>query len=143
MGLDINKTLPDGTSAGYWKVGHIESWTPAPSSEGFGCNLWVDGYATHAYREAGANSIMNQMYSCPYTGAKDLFEYMDLTGVSGEVTGAKRLGPDFPAGWDWRDNGVSGWMESSDDIRSGAYDWIKVCVPYFSGATDQWTVGEA
>jgi hypothetical protein len=82
------------------------------------------------------------MYNCPYSGASDYYEYEDLTGVSGVVTGSKRLGPDLPAGWDWAENGVSGWMQRSDDLRSGAYVWLKNCVPFFSGATDAFTVGE-
>ena len=82
------------------------------------------------------------MYTCNYASGTDLYEYEDLTGVSGVVTGQQRLGPDFPPGWDSAENGVSGWMQRSDDERSGAYDWLKVCVPFFSGATDQWTAGE-
>jgi len=33
-------------------------------------------------------------------------------------------------------------MQRSDDIRSGAYNWLRVCVPFFSGATDALAEGE-
>ena len=65
----------------------------------------------------------------------DHYPYADLTGVSGEVTGTQRLGPDLPENWSWTENGVSGWMADSSDIRNGAQEWALVCVPAFSGAT--------
>merc|ERR1712110_532980 len=30
-------------------------------------------------------------------------------------------------------------MQRSDDIRSGAYTWVKNCVPFFSGSVDSIT----
>ena len=64
----------------------------------------------------------------------DYYSYDMLTGVSGEVTGQKRVGPDLPDGWSWTENSVSGWMSSSSDIRNGAQTWALNCVPAFSGA---------
>ena len=142
MGLNLNYSKEDGQAAAYWKITRLENWFNIASHTGGGTNVNVGGYTSHAYREAGAPEVENNMYMCNYSGAKDYYEYEDLTGVSGVVTGSQRLGPALPAGWDWAANGVSGWMESSNDERSGAYDWLKVCVPFFSGATDQWTVGE-
>ena len=142
MGLNLDYTRNDGQSAKYWKISRLENWFHEGTHSSGGTNVNVEGFTTHAYREAGAPSIENNMYTCNYASGTDLYEYQDLTGVSGVVTGEKRLGPDLPPGWDTFENGVSGWMQRSNDERSGAYDWLKVCVPFFSGATDQWTVGE-
>jgi hypothetical protein len=142
MGLNLNYTREDGQSANYWKISRLENWFDGTTGPQYGTNVNVEGFTTFAYREAGAPSIENNMYTCNYASGTDLYEYEDLTGVSGVVTGQKRLGPDLPPGWDPAENGVSGWMQRSDDERSGAYDWLQVCVPFFSGATSQLTRGE-
>ena len=142
MGLNLDFTREDGQSANYCKISRLENWFDGTTGPQYGTNVNVEGFTTFSYREAGAPSIENNMYTCDYASGTDLYEYEDQTGVSGVVTGQKRLGPDLPPGWDSAENGVSGWMQRSDDERSGAYDWLKVCIPFFSGATDQWTVGE-
>ena len=141
MGLNITKTQENGVSASYWKIAGMQTWYDGYNAGH--CTVHLQGYTTHGYRESGANSVMDFHQDCPYSGATDYYSYEDLTGVSGVITGSQRLGPALPSDWSWKDNGVSGWMDSSNDIRSGAYDWVKVCSPYFSGATDEWTVGEA
>jgi|TARA_R110000744_G_scaffold369018_1_gene479094 hypothetical protein len=139
MGLNLNFTRPDGQSVNYWKISRLENWFGGYNDGG--TNVNVIGYTSQAYREAGSPSIEGNMYGSAYGSGTDLYEYNDLTGVSGVVTGQQREVP-LPAGWNPLENGVSGWMQRSDDERSGAYDWLKVCVPFFSGATDEWTVGE-
>jgi len=139
MGLNLDFTKSDGQTVNYWKISRLENWFH--DYNGGGTNVNVAGYTSHAYREAGAPSIENNMYTSQYWSGTDSYSYTDLTGVSGEVTGQQRETP-LPSGWNPLENGVSGWMQRSDDERSGAYDWLKVCVPFFSGATDEWTVGE-
>jgi len=142
MGLNLNYTKEDGQQAFYWKVSRVENWFQGTTGPDYGSNINTLGFTNETYRDQGAPSVADNMFNCPYSGAKDYYEYADLTGVSGEVTGTKRLGPALPADWDWAENGVSGWMQRSDDIRSGAYVWLKNCVPFFSGATDALTEGE-
>jgi hypothetical protein len=142
MGLNVNYSKEDGQRANYWKISRVENWFQGTSGTDYGSNLNTLGFTNETYRDQGAPSVDGNMYNCPYSGASDYYEYEDLTGVSGVVTGSKRLGPDLPAGWDWAENGVSGWMQRSDDLRSGAYVWLKNCVPFFSGSTDAFAVGE-
>ena len=144
MGLNLNYTKPDGQQANYWKISRVEDWFQGTegTDPGYMANVNSLGFTDETYRNAGAPSVDGNMFNCPYSGAVDMYSYQDLTGVSGEVTGAQRLGPPLPAGWDWAENGVSGWMQRSDDIRSGAYTWLKNCVPFFSGATDALAAGE-
>ena len=142
MGLNLNYTKDDGQQADYWKISRVENWFQGTTGPDYGSNINTLGFTNETYRDQGAPSVADNMFNCPYSGAVDYYEYADLTGVSGEVTGTKRLGPPLPAGWDWAENGVSGWMQRSDDIRSGAYVWLKNCVPFFSGATDALTEGE-
>ena len=112
MGLNLNYTKADGQQANYWKISRVENWFQGTTGPQYGSNVNTLGFTNETYRNQG------------------------------EVTGQKRLGPPLPAGWDWAENGVSGWMQRSDDIRSGAYVWLKNCVPFFSGATDALTEGE-
>ena len=142
MGLNLNYTKDDGRQADYWKISRVENWFQGTTGPDYGSNINTLGFTNETYRDQGAPSVADNMFNCPYSGAIDYYDYEDLTGVSGEVTGSKRLGPALPAGWDWAENGVSGWMQRSDDIRSGAYVWLKTCVPFLSGATDALTVGE-
>ena len=142
MGLNLNYTKDDGRQADYWKISRVENWFQGTTGPDYGSNINTLGFTNETYRDQGAPSVADNMFNCPYSGAIDYYDYEDLTGVSGEVTGSKRLGPALPAGWDWAENGVSGWMQRSDDIRSGAYVWLKTCVPFFSGATDALTEGE-
>ena len=142
MGLNLNYTKEDGQQAFYWKVSRVENWFQGTTGPDYGSNINTLGFTNETYRDQGAPSVADNMFNCPYSGAIDYYDYEDLTGGSGEVTGSKRLGPALPAGWDWAENGVSGWMQRSDDIRSGAYVWLKTCVPFFSGATDALTEGE-
>ena len=142
MGLNLNYTKDDGQQAFYWKVSRVENWFQGTTGPDYGSNINTLGFTNETYRDQGAPSVGDNMFNCPYSGAVDYYEYADLTGVSGEVTGTKRLGPALPSDWDWAENGVSGWMQRSDDIRSGAYVWLKNCVPFFSGATDALTEGE-
>ena len=142
MGLNLNYTKEDGQQAFYWKISRVENWFQGTTGPDYGSNINTLGFTNETYRNQGAPSVADNMFNCPYSGAKDYYDYQDLTGVSGEVTGTKRLGPALPSDWDWAENGVSGWMQRSDDIRSGAYVWLKNCVPFFSGATDALTEGE-
>ena len=142
MGLNLNYTKDDGQEAFYWKVSRVENWFQGTNGPGYASNINTLGFTNETHRNQGAPSVADNMFNCPYSGAKDYYDYVDLTGVSGEVTGTKRLGPPLPDDWDWAENGVSGWMQRSDDIRSGAYVWLKNCVPFFSGATDALTEGE-
>lgn len=142
MGLNLNYTKDDGQQAFYWKISRVENWFQGTTGPDYGSNINTLGFTNETYRDQGAPSVADNMFNCPYSGAIDYYEYADLTGVSGEVTGTKRLGPALPSDWDWAENGVSGWMQRSDDIRSGAYVWLKNCVPFFSGATDALTEGE-
>ena len=144
MGLNLNYTKPDGQQANYWKISRVEDWFQgtAGTQAGYAANVNSIGFTAESYRNAGAPSVDGNMFNCPYSGAVDMYSYQDMTGVSGELTGSQRLGPDLPAGWDWAENGVSGWMQRSDDIRSGAYTWLQNCVPFFSGATDALAEGE-
>ena len=142
MGLNLNYTKEDGQQAFYWKISRVENWFQGTTGPDYGSNINTLGFTNETYRNQGAPSVADNMFNCPYSGAIDYYEYADLTGVSGEVTGTKRLGPALPSDWNWAENGVSGWMQRSDDIRSGAYVWLKNCVPFFSGATDALTEGE-
>lgn len=142
MGLNLNYTKEDGQQAFYWKISRVENWFQGTTGPDYGSNINTLGFTNETYRNQGAPSVADNMFNCPYSGAIDYYDYQDLTGVSGEVTGKKRLGPALPVDWDWAENGVSGWMQRSDDIRSGAYVWLKNCVPFFSGATDALTEGE-
>ena len=142
MGLNVNYSKEDGQQANYWKISRFENWFQGTSGTDYGSNINTLGFTNETYRNQGAPSVDANMYNCPYSGASDYYESEDLTGVSGVVTGSQRLGPPLPAGWDWAENGVSGWMQRSDDMRSGAYVWLKNCVPFFSGATDALTAGE-
>ena len=142
MGLNLNYTKDDGQQADYWKISRVENWFQGTTGPDYGSNINTLGFTNETYRDQGAPSVADNMFNCPYSGEIDYYDYEELTGVSGEVTGSKRLGPALPAGWDWAENGVSGWMQRSDDIRSGAYVWLKTCVPFFSGATDALTEGE-
>ena len=142
MGLNLNYTKEDGQQAFYWKISRVENWFQGTTGPDYGSNINTLAFTNETYRNQGAPSVADNMFNCPYSGAIDYYEYADLTGVSGEVTGTKRLGPALPSDWDWAENGVSGWMQRSDDIRSGAYVWLKNCVPFFSGATDALTEGE-
>jgi|TARA_R110001583_G_scaffold113978_1_gene264447 hypothetical protein len=142
MGLNLNYSKEDGQQADYWKISRVENWFQGTTGPDYGSNVNTLGFTNETYRDAGAPSIDGNMNMCPYASGKDYYEYEDLTGVSGVVTGSQRLGPPLPDGWDWTENGVSGWMQRSDDIRSGAYTWLKVCVPFFSGATDALAAGE-
>ena len=143
MGLNLNYTKPDGQAANYWKISRVEDWFQGtdPESAQYMANVNTLGFTSEAYRNAGAPSVDGNMYNCTYASGTDYYQWHDLTGVSGEVTGSEREVP-LPDGWDPLENGVSGWMQRSDDIRSGAYTWLKVCVPFFSGATDALTRGE-
>ena len=120
-------TTDAGSTLNYWDYGRI----------------W--GYHDVDYYNDGKPAIDKyKSYSCNYVSGTDHYPYEDLyndlTGVSGvitgrEITGQQRLGPPLPANWSWTDNGVSGWMADSSDIRNGAEAWALVCVPEFSGAT--------
>ena len=142
MGLNLNYAKDDGQQADYWKISRVENWFQGTTGPQYGSNVNTLRFTNETYRDQGAPSVDGHMYECPYSGAKDYYDYEDLTNASGEVTGSQRLGPALHAGWDWAENGVSGWMQRSDDIRSGAYVWLKTCVPFFSGATDALTEGE-
>jgi hypothetical protein len=142
MGLNLNYTKEDGQQAFYWKISRVENWFQGTTGPDYGSNINTLGFTNETYRNQGAPSVADNMFNCPYSGAIDYYDYQDLTGVSGEVTGKKRLGPALAVDRDWAENGVSGWMQRSDDIRSGAYVWLKNCVPFFSGATDALTEGE-
>ena len=142
MGLNLNYTKDDGRQADYWKISRVENWFQGTTGPDYGSNINTLGFTNETYRDQGAPSVADNMFNCPYSGAIDYYDSDALTGVSGEVTGANRLGPALPAGWDWAENGVSGWMQRSYDIRSGAYVWLKTCVPFFSGAPDALTEGE-
>jgi len=128
-------TTDAGSTLNYWDFGRIEFNTSAPDhkDQSASVNMW--GYHDITYRTAGSPPIDKyKSYNCNYVSGTDYYPYQDLTGVSGEVTGTKRLGPDLPANWSWTANSVSGWMADSSDIRNGAQYWALHCVPEFSGA---------
>ena len=107
MGLNLNYTKEDGQQAFYWKVSRVENWFQGTTGPDYGSNINTLGFTNETYRDQGAPSVADNMFNCPYSGAVDYYEYADLTGVSGEVTGTKRLGPALPADWDWAENGVT------------------------------------
>ena len=128
-------TTDAGSTLNYWDFGIIEFNTSDPDhkNQSASVNMW--GYHDITYRTAGSPPIDKyKSYVCNYVSGTDHYPYQDLTGVSGEITGTKRLGPDLPANWSWTANSVSGWMADSSDIRNGAEAWALVCVPDFSGA---------
>ena len=96
MGLNVNYSKEDGQQANYWKISRVENWFQGTSGTDYGSNLNTLGFTNETYRDQGAPSVDGNMYNCPYSGASDYYEYEDLTGVSGVVTGSKRLGPDLP-----------------------------------------------
>tara|TARA_R110000824_G_scaffold11183_3_gene48498 strand:- start:5466 stop:5927 length:462 start_codon:yes stop_codon:yes gene_type:complete len=138
-------TTDAGSTLNYWDYGRIEFNTSAPKHADQSANVNFWGYHDVDYYNDGKPAIDKyKSYSCNYVSGTDHYPYEDLyndlTGVSGvitgrEITGQQRLGPPLPANWSWTDNGVSGWMADSSDIRNGAEAWALVCVPEFSGAT--------
>ena len=136
MGLYKSITTDAGSTLNYWDYGIVEVNTSAPTADQQNANVNIWGYTDVSYYNDGAPPVERwNSYSCGMVSGTDHYPYMDLTGVSGVVTGTKRLGPDLPANWSWTENSVSGWMASSSDIRNGAEAWALVCVPAFSGAT--------
>ena len=128
-------TTDAGSTLNYWDFGRIEFNTSAPDHANQSANVNMWGYHDISYRTAGSPPIdKNKSYSCNYVSGTDHYPYVDLTGVSGAVTGTQRLGPALPSGWSWTANSVSGWMANTSDIRNGAEAWALVCVPDFSGA---------
>ena len=138
-------TTDAGSTLNYWDYGRIEFNTSAPKHADQSANVNFWGYHDVDYYNDGKPAIDKyKSYSCNYVSGTDHYPYEDLyndlTGGSGvitgrEITGQQRLGPPLPANWSWTDNGVSGWMADSSDIRNGAEAWALVCVPEFSGAT--------
>jgi hypothetical protein len=129
-------TTDAGSTLNYWDYGKIEFNTSAPNHADQSANVNFWGYHDVNYYDDKKPAIDKyKSYSCNYVSGTDHYPYMDLTGVSGVVTGSQRLGPALPANWSWTANSVSGWMASSSDIRNGAEAWALVCVPEFSGAT--------
>ena len=136
MGLYKSITTDAGSTLNYWDYGIVEVNTSAPTADQQNANVNIWGYTDVSYYNAGAPPVERwNTYSCGMVSGTDHYPYADLTGVSGVVTGTKRLGPALPAGWSWTANSVSGWMANSSDIRNGAEAWALVCVPAFSGAT--------
>ena len=135
MGLYKEITTDAGSTLSYWDYGIVEVNTSASTAADQNANVNIWGYHDVDYYNNDAPPIERwNSYSCGMVTATDHYPYMDLTGVSGVVTGTKRLGPDLPDGWSWTENSVSGWMASSSDIRNGAQAWALVCIPAFSGA---------
>ena len=89
MGLNLNYTKPDGQQAFYWKISRVEDWFQGTegTDPGYNANVNSLGFTNETYRNAGAPSVDGNMFNCPYSGAADFYQYQDLTGVSGEVTG--------------------------------------------------------
>ena len=133
MGLYKEITTEAGSTLSYWDYGIVEVNTSASEAKDQNANVNIWGYHNLEYYNNDAPPIERwNSYSCGMVSGTDHYPYMDLTGVSGEVTGTKRLGPDLPDGWSWTENSVSGWMASSSDIRNGAQAWALVCIPAFS-----------
>jgi len=136
MGLYKSITTDAGSTLDYWDYGIVEVNTSAPTADQQNANVNIWGYTDVDYYNAGAPPVERwNTYSCGMVSGTDHYPYQDLTGVSGVITGTKRLGPALPANWSWTENSVSGWMADSSDIRNGAQTWALVCVPAFSGAT--------
>ena len=136
MGLYKSITTDAGSTLNYWDYGIVEVNTSAPTADQQNANVNLWGYTDVSYYNNGAPPVERwKTYSCGMVSGTDHYPYMDLTGVSGEVTGTQRLGPALPDGWSWTANSVSGWMADSSDIRNGAQAWALVCIPEFSGAT--------
>ena len=135
MGLYKAITTDAGSTLNYWDFGIVEVNTSASAKadQNAVVNIW--GYHDVDYYNAGKPPIERwNQYSCGMISGTDHYQYEDLTGVSGEVTGQQRLGPALPSDWSWTANSVSGWMANSSDIRNGAQAWALACVPAFSGA---------
>ena len=117
MGLNLNYTKPDGQAANYWKISRVEDWFQGtdPESSQYMANVNSLGFTNETYRDAGAPSVDGNMFTCNYASGTDFYPYYDLTGASGTITGSERAVP-LPDGWDPIENGVSGWMQRSDDI---------------------------
>jgi len=135
MGLYKSITTPAGSTLNYWDFGIVEVNTAASERKDQNAVVNIWGYHDVDYYNAGKPPIERwNQYPCNMISGTDYYKYENLTGVSGEVTGEKRVGPDLPDGWSWTENSVSGWMSSSSDIRNGAQTWALNCVPAFSGA---------
>ena len=136
MGLYKSITTEAGSTLDYWDFGVVEVNTSGPTAADQNANVNIWGYTDVAYYNAGAPPVERwNSYSCGMVSGTDHYPYADLTGASGVVTGTQRLGPALPENWSWTENGVSGWMADSSDIRNGAQTWALNCVPAFSGAT--------
>ena len=136
MGLYKSITTDAGSTLNYWDYGIVEVNTSAPTAAQQNANVNLWGYTDVNYYNNGAPPVERwKTYSCGMVSGTDHYPYVDLTGVSGEVTGTQRLGPALPNGWSWTANSGSGWMADSSDIRNGAQAWALVCIPEFSGAT--------
>ena len=136
MGLYKSITTDAGSTLDYWDFGIVEVNTSGPTAADQNANVNIWGYTDVAYYNAGAPPVERwNAYSCGMVSGTDHYPYANLTGVSGVVTGTQRLGPALPENWSWTENGVSGWMAESSDIRNGAQTWALNCVPAFSGAT--------
>ena len=129
-------TTDAGSTLNYWDFGRIELQTSVPNHADQNANVNFWGWHNISYYNDSKPPIEKyKSYSCNYASGTDYYPYQDLTGVSGAVTGTKRLGPDLPANWSWTANSVSGWMANDSDVRNGAQYWALHCVPEFSGAT--------
>lgn len=135
MGLIKAITTPGGSTLNYWEFKMVDLLVSTPEKANQSCNVQIDGYHTKQYYEDGNGPIKSHRYLNNMVSGTDLYSYEDLTGVSGQVTGTKRLGPALPNDWSWTENSVSGWMADSSDMRNGAQTWVLNCVPDFSGAT--------
>ena len=111
MGLYKEITTDAGSTLNYWDFGIVEVNTAASKKEDQNAVVNIWGYHDVDYYNAGKPPIERwNQYACNMVSGTDHYPYMDLTGVSGEVTGAKRLGPALPSDWSWTANSVSGWI---------------------------------
>ena len=88
MGLNLNYAKEDGQQADYWKISRVENWFQGTTGPQYAANVNTLGFTNETYRDQGAPSVDENMYTCPYSGARDYYEYQDLTGVSGEMSTA-------------------------------------------------------
>ena len=80
MGLNLNYTKEDGQQADYWKISRVENWFQGTTGPQYAANVNTLGFTNETYRDQGAPSVDGNMYSCPYSGARDYYPYVDATG---------------------------------------------------------------
>ena len=75
MGLNLNYTKPDGQAANYWKISRVEDWFQGtdPESSQYMANVNSLGFTNETYRNAGAPSVADNMFTCNYASGTDFY----------------------------------------------------------------------